>query len=265
MNAIDFVYDGQYLSDYGFIIGKRGKGENLTISDTGSKIQFSKVTRYRGNINDYTRAVYVDTYKTTFEIYKNPKISDSLYISSYEFRDIMRWLNRKEFLKFSFIPLDGDETEKYYNASFNLQKIVLKGKLIGISLSMETDSPFGYGQEQTYKFNVKDTNKTFIVSDISDEIGATDLYMEIKLEDSGNLEIENLTYDRKTIIKNCLYGETIVFAAGIDPVTTYSEHDILSNYNFEVPQIANTINNRQNKFRFSLPCTVTIKYTPIIK
>ena len=79
MNAIDFVYDGQYLSDYGFIIGKRGKGENLTISDTGSKIQFSKVTRYRGNINDYTRAVYVDTYKTTFDLQKSKNFRFFIY------------------------------------------------------------------------------------------------------------------------------------------------------------------------------------------
>ena len=43
MYATDFEYDGQYLSDYGFIICDFNYSKGSVTVDTGSKLSFEKV------------------------------------------------------------------------------------------------------------------------------------------------------------------------------------------------------------------------------
>ena len=48
MYACDFEYDGQYLSDYGFIICNFNGSSDFDVVSAGSKITFNTVSRHRG-------------------------------------------------------------------------------------------------------------------------------------------------------------------------------------------------------------------------
>ena len=117
MNAKDFCYDNQYLSDYGFIICKITSSNSGVSVSEGSKLEFKKMSKNGGKQHSLTNVKYASCFTTTFEICKNPDVNDTLIISQDEFRDIMRWLNRREFLPFYFIPYDR-----------NLNKIIAGGK-----------------------------------------------------------------------------------------------------------------------------------------
>ena len=164
---------------------------------------------------------------------------------------------------------DSLESEtKYYNASFNVQKIYIGKNLIGISLTMETDSPVGYGQTQTYRYTVTDQKKEFLLSDVSDEIGYIYPDLKIVIDRPGDLTISNTTFNTTTIIKNCKVDETITIKGDTQIIETDSdEHKqtLTKDFNFEFLQIGNTIKSRQNRITFSLPCKVELTYTPSIK
>lgn len=271
MRAIDFEYDNQYLSDYGFIICDFNFSSGANEVDAGSTITFNKISRHSGKRYGLSSTQYDECITTSFDICKNPDIYDpeDMEISNDEYRDIMRWLNRREFLKFQVID-DGNDNLKrdtcYYNASFNVNKIKINEKLCGMRLTMETDKPFGYGQEQSVSWTFSDSNVSKILSDISDEIGYTYPTVIITINRNGDLSLYNELENCTTVIKNCKVGEVITLNGDTQIITTtYAGHDICNDFNFEFFRIGNTINNRNNHISVSLPCNVVIKYTPIIK
>lgn len=271
MRAIDFEYDNQYLSDYGFIICDFNFSSGANEMDAGSTITFNKISRHSGKKYSLSSTQYDECITTSFDICKNPDIYDpeDMEISNDEYRDIMRWLNRREFLKFQVIDDGNDNFERdtcYYNASFNIDKIKINEKLYGMRLTMETDKPFGYGQEQSVSWTFSDSNVSKILSDISDEIGYIYPTVIITINRNGDLSLYNELENCTTVIKNCKVGEVITLNGDTQIITTtYASHDICNDFNFEFFRIGNTINNRNNRISVSLPCNVVIKYTPIIK
>lgn len=268
MYALDFEYDGQYLSDYGFVICNFGGGTSgVDVVSAGSKITFNKVSRNRGKTYGLSGTKYDECVTATFEICKNPELYDDLHITNDEYRDIMRWLNRHEFLKFQLLNEDDKEQETcYFEASFNIDKVMVNKELFGLQLNMETNKPFGYGQELTVAWTVSDTTKSYILSDMSDEIGYTYPSMVISCNKSGDLSIHNEMEDCTMVIKGCTVGEVIT----IDGMThiissSLNSHRLNNDFNFEFFRIGNTINNRNNKITVSLPCRLELRYTPVIK
>ena len=271
MRAIDFEYDNRYLSDYGFIICDFNFGSGANEIDAGSTITFNKISRHSGKKYSLSSTQYDECITTSFDICKNPDIYDpeDMEISNDEYRDIMRWLNRREFLKFQVIDDGNDNFERdtcYYNASFNIDKIKINEKLYGMRLKMETDKPFGYGQEQSVSWTFSDSNVSKILSDISDEIGYIYPTVIITINRNGDLSLYNELENCTTVIKNCKVGEVITLDGDTHIITTtYISHDVCNEFNYEFFRIGNTINNRNNRISVSLPCNVVIKYTPIIK
>ena len=267
MYALDFEYDGQYLSDHGFIICKFGSSSDVDVLSAGSKITFNKISRNNGKSFSLTGSQYDECIQATFEICKNPKLYDNLYITNDEYRHIMRWLNRRDFLKFQMLnEYDKDQEACYYDASFNIDKIMIKNKLYGMQLTMETNKPFGYGREQIVSWNISDTSKSKVLTDVSDEIGYIYPSMTITINRSGNLSIYNELEDCRMEIKNCTFGEVITIDGDTHIISSsLNSHHIYDDFNFEFFRIGNTINNRNNKISVSLPCKLEIRYSPIIK
>ena len=271
MRAIDFEYDNRYLSDYGFIICDFNFGSGANEIDAGSTITFNKISRHSGKKYSLSSTQYDECITTSFDICKNPDIYDpeDMEISNDEYRDIMRWLNRREFLKFQVIDDGNDNFERdtcYYNASFNIDKIKINEKLYGMRLKMETDKPFGYGQEQSVSWTFSDSNVSKILSDISDEIGYIYPTVIITINRNGDLSLYNELENCTTVIKNCKVGEVITLDGDTHIITTtYISHDVCNDFNYEFFRTGNTNNNRNNRISVSLPCNVVIKYTPIIK
>lgn len=265
-NANDFYYDGQFLSDYGFIIGSYG-GEydgKVTINP-GSKITFNKVSRNSGKRFSMVSAKYAECYSASFTIVKEPFAP----ITNDEYRDLMRLLNRREFLQTYFIEHNDEESETvYYNASFTVEKEYDNFKLVALRLTMETDSPFGYGQEQTATFTISDTEKFALIADINDEIGYTYPDLSITINKNGDLELYNEDTACRTVIKNCVVGEVITIDGNAKIISTSKDAHkatLHNDFNFEFFKIGNTIDNKSNHIYSTLPCKCVLRYKPIIK
>lgn len=270
MYALDFEYDSQYLSSFGFIICDFNFSEGANEVTAGSIITFNKVPRIQGKKNSLSSTQYDECITTSFDICKNPDIYDleRMEISDDEYRDIARWLNRKEFLK--FCVLDNDKSEQeicYFNASFNINKIKIREKLYGIRLTMETDKPFGYGREQVYQWTFTNTSRTKVFNDISDEIGIIYPTVIIKCNQAGRFAMYNSDIDGvSTIIANCSVGEEITLHGDTQIITTSRrDHDICKDFNYEFFKIGNTYESRKNTINVALPSIITLKYFPIIK
>jgi len=270
MYAIDFEYDNQYVSDYGFIVCNFNASSGANTVDAGSKITFNKIAKRNGKENSLIGMKYGECLQCQFDICKNPDIYDykDRKITTDEFRDIMRWLNRPEFHRFQII----DNSEKfrepcYFNASFNIEKIFVADELYGLRLTMETDKPFGYGETQTVTKNITYDNNKLKIYDISDEIGETYVDINILCKSDSDISIANENIKNNTMtIKNCKNGE-LIHIDGRNLVITSNkiEHDICSDFNYEFLKIRNTYNTRLNNIAVNTLCKITIEYIPIIK
>lgn len=269
MYAIDFEYDNQYLSDYGFIICNFDSSSGIDIVAAGSKITFNKVSRNKGRQYSLVSTQYDGCVQTTFDICKNPDLFDyeDMVISNDEYRSLMRWLNRHEFLRFNVFDESNDGRDAcYYDASFNIDKINIGDILYGLRLTMETDKPFGYGQEQIVSLDFTNIYNSHVLRNISDEIGSICPYTTIICNADGDLQIYNELEDCTTLIKNCKVGEVITLDGSAHIIsTTYASHDICDDFNYEFLRIGNTIDQRDNCISVSMPCYIEIKYSPIIK
>lgn len=267
MYACDFEYDGQYLSDYGFIICNLNGESDFDVVSAGSEITFNKVSRHSGKRYSLTSTQYDECITATFDICKDPEVYTDLRITNDEQRDIMRWLNRREFLKFQLLSDDErDRDACFYQASFNVNKVNVNKVLYGFELTMETDKPFGHGQEISEVWTVGDTSKAHILSDMSDEIGYTYPSMVITINEGGNLTLCNETEDCTMVINNCSSGEVITIDGDTQIISSsLDSHKLYDDFNFEFFRIGNTISNRNNKITASLPCKLEVAYSPIIK
>lgn len=265
----DFEYDGKCLSDYGFIICEVNSSSGAVIINAGSQITFNKVARQQGKLYSLASTQYDECIAPTFDICKNPCKYDDLQITNDEYSEMMRWLNRREFLPFQFInETDADHRTCHYEASFNVDKIMINDKLYGLELTMETNSPFGYGDEITVSWSVTTdpTSETYVLSDESDEIGYTYPSMVITCDESGDLSIWNQAEDSEMLIKNVSAGEIITVDGSAQIITSsLDSHVLYDDFNFEFLRIGNTISDRDNYITVSLPCTITLTYSPIVK
>lgn len=266
MIATDFVYDGIQLSTKKFIICDFDSPSGDNVVEAGSNITFNKIKRDSGKKYSLASATYEDCVTATFDLCKDDNIynPDEMEITSEEFQDLMRWLNRREFLKFRVI--NEAQTVCYYNASFNLDKILIGGKLYGVRLTMETDSPFGYGDERVFFHTYGNDNTPKVLSNSSSEIGYLYPTVKIKCLSAGDISIYNDLEDCTTTIKNCVAGE-IIYLDGNTQIITTSEtnHKINNDFNWVFFRLGNTIKSRSNNISANKPCELEIRYTPIVK
>ncbi len=261
MKAIDFEYDGINLSDRGFTICNFGSKGLETVSN-GSKITFNTVSVLGGSKRKKTSTEYEDCLETTIQICKCSCSEDIQEISSVEFREMTRWLGRKKFLKFKIF--DEDYIDLYFEASFNISRIEIDGKLYGLELEVTTNRPFALKEPRTIVVKNLEKDGRHYINDTSHEEGYIYPYTEITVVEDGKLEIHNAIEDRKTVIENCVAGEVITMDYPIIQ-SSNSSHDIQNDFNWTFFRVANTFRKSRNDLTFSIPCTMKIKYSPIVK
>lgn len=139
MRAYDFEFDGIKLSSKGFMICSFDSKSIETVSN-GAKISFNTVPTLGGSKHNLMGTTYEDCLETTIQICKCQCPGDVEEISSTEFRELTKWLSRKKFLKFKIIS--EDYIDLYFEASFNINRIEVNGKLYGLELEILTNRPF---------------------------------------------------------------------------------------------------------------------------
>ena len=108
---------------------------------------------------------------------------------------------------------------------------------------------------QVYKASLNDT---------SYEEGYIYPEMEITVKKSGNLTIHNSMENRETYIANCQVDEKITLDYPVIQ-SSVSSHNIQNDFNWTFFRVANTYDNSRNDLVVSLPCSIKIKYSPIVK
>lgn len=260
MKSYDFEYDGLRLSDKGFMICKFDSGGVDTVSN-GSEITFNTVSTMRGVKHELTSIEYGDYLTATFQICKNLCLDNDEEISLEDMRDIMRWLNRKSFHKFKLI--DDEYTGIYFEASFNVSKIEIDGRLFGFELEVFTNRPFALQEPVTIRFDAE-ANETKNIYSKSDDEGYIYPDMEIIIKESGNLEIYNAFEDRTMLISNCEVDEVITINYPMIS-SSLASHKIQNDFNWRFFRIASSFKNKLNEITISLPCTIKMTYSPIVK
>lgn len=261
MRAYDFEYDGYSLSDFGYMICKFDSDGLQTISN-GSQITFNTVSTLHGTKYELTSIEYENCLETVFQICKNPCGTDNFEMSTEELRTLSKWLNRKEFHKFKI--LSDEYLDIYFEASFNISKIEINGKLYGLELELKTNRPFALLEPKTKVIKNLVANGKYNIADLSDVEGYIYPEVEISVNESGNLSIYNAIEDRTTFIANCIAGEVIKMNYPIIESSVVS-HEIQNDFNWNFFRIANTFKNNNNETTISLPCTIKITYSPAVK
>ena len=261
MKAFDFEYDNRNLSDYGFVICNFGSKGLDTVSN-GSQITFNTVSTLGGSKHELVSVEYEDCLETTIQICKNYCNSDVKEISATEFRELTKWLSRKKFLKFKI--LDEDYIDLYFEASFNISRIEIDGRLYGLELEVITNRPFALKEPKVIYIRNLIKEGKYSLNDISHEEGYIYPYTEITVNEDGDLNIHNAIEDRNTYIANCVAGEIITMDYPVIQ-SSVSSHNIQNDFNWNFFRVANTFDNSENILTISLPSTIKVKYSPIVK
>jgi hypothetical protein len=146
MNAYDFMYDNRNLSEFGLIVCQFDP-KGIDIISNGAKITFNTVPVFGGSKNHLTSTVYEDCLEATIQVCKHSCTGGVKEITPIEFRELTRWLCRKKFLKFK--PLSEEYIDLYFEASFNVNRIEMNGKIYGLELEVVTNRPFALKEPKT--------------------------------------------------------------------------------------------------------------------
>lgn len=264
MKAFDFEYDGICLSDKGFMICYFDSKGIETVSN-GSRITFNTAATMYGSKFEMIGTQYEEYITATFQICKRACGPRCEEVSMEDMRDIMRWLNRKDFHKFRL--RDNDYAGMYFEATFNVSKIEFNGKVYGFELEMVTNKPFASKDPVIININNKVANDVRTVFSASDEEGYIYPDMEIVIaedvEENSTLTIHNSLEDRTMTIRNCQPGEVITI--NYPMISTNMDRKIQNDFDWTFFRIATTFKDRRNDIAISLPCSIKIKYTPVVK
>ena len=261
MKAYDFEYDSMNLSDFGFIICNFDS-KGLETKSNGSEISFNTVSTLHGSKYELTSTEYENCLETTIQICKNTCSGNNEEIKPHELREIMKWLNRRKFLKFKI--LDEEYCDLYFEASFNVSRIEFNGILYGLELEVKTNRPFALKEPRMINIKNIAQNGKYSINDTSYEEGYIYPYTEIIVNENGDLNIYNAIEDRNTYIANCTAGEIITMDYPIIR-SSVSSHNIQNDFNWNFFRISNTLHNTRNDLTISIPCTIKLKYSPIVK
>lgn len=265
MKCTDFEFDGRYLSEFGLILCHFGSTGLETID--GAEITFNTVSVQNGKKHEQVSTEYESALESVFQVCKHSCAGGIEEITDIEHREIVRWLNRHKFLKLKL--LDENNIDIYHEATFpSISKIEIDGRLVGLELSVLTNRPFALKESRVITIgntaeNIAN-NKKHSIFDTSHEEGYIYPYTKITILEDGDLEIYNALEDRITRIGNCVAGEVITMDYPIIK-TTSDTHEIQEDFNWNWFRIANTYENRRNDLTISLPCTIKIEYSPIVK
>lgn len=263
MKIIDFSYgeNNRKLSDFGFVVCRFDSGGLDTVSN-GAVVNFNSVSVQSGAQHYLTSSTYEDCLECTIQVCKNPCVNSNMEIDQTTFRELTRWLCRKKFLKFK--PLSEDYIDLYHEAMINVNRIELDEKLVGLELEIRTNRPFSLKEKRLIKIENTEQDGKHSVNDISHEEGYIYPNTEIVVNEDGNLNIYNAIENRSTYIANCKKGEIITMDYPIIQ-SSDSSHNIQNDFNWNFFRVANTFENSRNDLTISIPCSIKIEYSPIVK
>lgn len=263
----DFEWCGQSGSLFG-LLPCNFDSPALEANENGATLEFTTVRVPGSDRQRPLSGRYAEALTGTFQVCKNPKTTPAPFFTTEDIRFFNRWLNRRDgYHTFKIcIKGDGGYPEYYFRAFLNLKKLELGGRVVGLEITVTTNSPYAYFEPKTAVMHLTANTPRYTYTDVSDEVGCLYPTFTIQCDASGDLVLQNSLSGIKSRIEGCSPGEVL---------TMDSEHRILSSslrkdavmksFNFGWLDIMNTYEDRRNIYSANLPCTVTMTYSPIAK
>ena len=291
MKAYDFEFNNRRLSEFGMILCQFGGSNGVETITDGASISFTTVPTMNGSKHNLTSVSYEDCLEATWQICKHSCSGGIQEITPIEHRNLTAWLVRKKFLKLKI--LDESNIDLYHEAKIDVSRIEIDGKLYGFELTVKTNRPFAlkadvdaypqhtvdendeiiYGTQDGDRYQYYSLGKVYKASlnDTSYEEGYIYPQMEITIGNiddipvnERNLTIHNSIENREMYIANVSTNEVIILDYPVIQ-SSDSSHNIQNDFNWTFFRIANTYDNSRNDLVISLPCSIKIKYSPIVK
>ena len=147
-------------------------------------------------------------------------------------------------------------------ATFSSKQIILNGNIVGLELTMYTNSPYAYRDEIEIKL-LQNSNEKNTFLNLSDKEGYIYPDMKIKIINSGDLLLK--LNNRITKVTECNKNEVITIKGDKQIITTSDDsHNIAKCFNFVFPRIESCFENNKNEIFTNIDCEINITYSPVV-
>lgn len=270
MHMIDFEYNGELLSDYDCMICSFDSSSDTV--DVGNNITINSVRVPNNDKHMSVGSSYEEPLVVPFSICpaykcKGEKVIEGV-LNDEKINEIMRWLNRRGYYKFVPIYDDNSFEEVFYYGTFNLELVKFGDKPVGFNLTLNTNAPYGFIENNVKEYTFDEDNKSLTIFDMSDEVGVVYADVTIKCLGDGDLILKNsLDEDNNISIKNCLSDEVITLYGEQKIITSSraSHNTLYNDFNYNYVRIKNTYDDNKNIFTSNIDCEISISYYPIRK
>lgn len=261
---MDFEFDSVKLSDKGYILVFDGKNdENLPVS----QMTYDTI---KGALSDISHKVshnYGDNYTRTFLIMKSPceNNDDELDMTEDDVSEMTRWLVRKQYKVFKYIDDEGNYYPTWYKVQNTVEKVEYGDKIIGLSITVNSNAPYGFANAVTTTWSTDTLTKTIRVN--SDEEGYIYPDITITVREAGELIFNNRNENRRMRVKNVSVDETITILGGdLMQISSDDEtHDLAKDFNYVFPRLCVEYGSYNNLLATNLQCDVSVTYYGIRK
>lgn len=261
----DFLFDGQTLSGFGYMICSfDSSGTNST--EFVSYMNYTEIKSPLSNVSHRVSDLYDNNLSHTIQICKKNCNNDINYtITADEVSELSRWLCRKDYKWFKWID-DEDNDEIFYQVRINLKQIKIYDNKVGFELDIISNRPYGLTNEIKANYN-NAANSTIRLDVYSDEEGYIYPDIIIKIKENGNLKLNNIYENRMTYIANCNTDEVITIIGGDTQqiISNNENHNLSQDFNYIFPRLCNLYRHSTNEISINLACDVEIKYRGIRK
>ena len=259
----DFIYDGNRLSELGYVTCVFGSGGDTDTVTTDSQRNFDHLSLFNGKYQPFSVVNYTDVFSTKISCCKDPCRDDSDDpITLDEMRQIKRWLSPASPKKF-YIPDDAEYDDIYWEGTFNVEEVWSAGNRVGFNLTFESNRPYAIGGDIKYEGDVS-AGGTISINNVCDEEGYVYPGIEITCSAVGTLTITNTSFtsDESMVIENCTSGEVITVTPELQISSSLSMHKLSKDFNWRFLKIWNYGEYRENNITCSLAAHYKISYTP---
>lgn len=260
----DFIFDGQSLSGFGYMLSSFNSVEDENIEV--SSLEFTEIKSPLSDISHKVATSYPSNYTKTIQISKSEcENIENPILTNDDVSTITKWLCRKDYKLFKWVD-DEDDDEIFYEVYCKVSKILIFGVCYGLEITITTNRPFGFSREINYIRNLE-PNEDFEVTVYSDEEGYIYPDIEITVGQAGNLTLTNQIENRNTVVNNCIQNEILTFEGSdiLQISSDNSNHFLATDFNYKFPRLYNEYRNSINTLSCNLPCSIKISYRGIRK
>lgn len=260
----DFMFDGQLLSGFGYMMCDFGKGTDETV--VVSEMDYTDISSPLSDVSHKVATSYSSNYQKTIQLCKQfCDNQENDVLTNDDISTLSKWLCRKDYKWFKWVD-DEDDDEIFYEVRITLSKVLIHGVCHGVELTIYANRPFAVTKPLTSIYSL-DADSEFKINCYSEEEGFIYPDMTITMRGSGDFTLTNSNENRTTSIDNVSSGEVITIdGSDILQITSSDDnHSLAADFNYKFPRMVNEYRNGINTFLCNLPCLIALTYRGVRK